>query len=514
MTSLSGKYFTELQPFYRAKAMREIDRQTHTTLGISEYALMCRAGEAAFHVLISQWPKARRILVLCGTGNNGGDGWVLARLADDAGLECRVALFGDPARIASAARMAYDAWCENNREAHVDAEILNAGDLDTGACDIVIDALTGIGLSGPARAAFVELITLVNGSSVPVLSLDVPSGVDADTGSVIGSAIHATTTMTFIAHKPGLLTGAALNHVGRLVLADLGAPAAVFQSVPADGCRLSADAAGGLAARSTTAHKGHFGHVLVIGGNRGMGGAALLAAGAALRSGAGLVSLATRSEHVSAALTRHPELMVTGLDDAAALPALCDGKSVIVIGPGLGQDDWAKQCLRHAVEAGVPLVCDADALKVIAEGVVTMPPDIPLIITPHPGEAARLAGVPTDEIESDRVRWAVTLAERHAAVVVLKGAGTVVAPLSKEDPPVICAGGNPGMATGGMGDVLAGLIGALVAQGLTLMEASTLGVATHARAGDLAWERYGVGLTASDVADGLGVALSPNGPLA
>ena len=494
--------------------MREIDRQTYTALGISEYALMCQAGEAAFQLLVSQWPEARRILVLCGTGNNGGDGWVLARLADKAGLECRVAVFGDPARIAGAARMGYDAWCESNRGALVNAETLNAGDLEIGACDIVIDALTGIGLSGPARADFVELITLVNGSSVPVLSLDVPSGVDADTGSVIGSAIQATTTMTFIAHKPGLLTGAALNHVGRLVLADLGAPPPVFESVPADGYRISADAAGGLGARSTTAHKGHFGHVLVIGGNRGMGGAALLAAGAALRSGAGLVSLATRSEHVSAALTRHPELMVTGLDDAAALPELCEGKGVIVVGPGLGQDDWAKQCLRHAVEAGLPIVCDADALNVIAEGVVTMPPGIPLIITPHPGEAARLADVPTGEIESDRVRWAVTLAERYAAVVVLKGAGTVIASPSKEEQPVVCAGGNPGMATGGMGDVLAGLIGALVAQGLPLMEASTLGVATHARAGDLAWERYGVGLTATDVADGLGVALSPTVPSA
>ena len=514
MTSLSGRYFTKLQPFYGAAAMRDIDRQTYTALGMTEYALMCRAGEAAFQQLVSQWPEARRILVLCGTGNNGGDGWVLARLAANAGLECRVALFGDTSRIAGAARMAYDAWCESSRGAHVNAETLNADDLEVGACDIVIDALTGIGLSGPARAAFVELITLVNGTSVPVLSLDVPSGVDADTGSVIGSAIHATTTMTFIAHKPGLLTGAALNHIGQLVLADLGAPTAVFESVPADGYRISADAAGGLAARSTTAHKGHFGHVLVIGGNRGMGGAALLAAGAALRSGAGLVSLATRSEHVSAALTRHPELMVTGLDDAAALPALCDGKSIIVIGPGLGQDDWAKQCLRHAVQAGLPLICDADALNVIAEGVVTIPPDLPLIFTPHPGEASRLAGVPTGEIESDRVRWAATLAERYAAVVVLKGAGTVVASPFEEEPPVICVGGNPGMATGGMGDVLAGLIGALVAQGLTPIEASALGVATHARAGDLAWERFGVGLTATDVADGLGVALSPNGPSA
>ena len=514
MTSLSGRYFTELQPFYRAAAMREIDHQTYTALGISEYALMCRAGEAAFQQLVSQWPEARRTLVLCGTGNNGGDGWVLARLAANAGLECRVALFGDTSRIVGAARMAYDAWCESNKEAHVNAETLNAGDLEIGACDIVIDALTGIGLSGPARADFVELIALVNGSPVPVLSLDVPSGVDADTGSVIGSAIQATTTMTFIAHKPGLLTGTALNHVGQLLLADLGAPIAVVESVPADGYRISADAAGGLIPRSTTAHKGHFGHVLVIGGNQGMGGAALLAAGAALRSGAGLVSLATRSEHVSAALTRHPELMVTGLDDAAALPALCEGKSVIVIGPGLGQDDWAKQCLRHAVEAGLPLVCDADALNVIAEGMVTMPPDIPLIITPHPGEAARLADVPTGEIESDRVRWAATLAERYAGVAVLKGAGTVVASPFKEDSPVICAGGNPGMATGGMGDVLAGLIGALVGQGLTLMEASALGVSVHARAGDLAWERYGVGLTATDVADGLGVALSPTAPSA
>ena len=161
MTSLRGRYFTELQPFYRATAMRDIDRHTYTALGISEYALMCQAGEAAFRVLVSQWPEARRILVMCGTGNNGGDGWVLARLAHEAGLDCRVALFGDPSRIAGAARMAYDAWCESNMRAHVNAETLNAGDLEIGVCDIVIDALTGIGLSGPARGDFVELITLI-----------------------------------------------------------------------------------------------------------------------------------------------------------------------------------------------------------------------------------------------------------------------------------------------------------------------------------------------------------------
>ena len=512
--SLGGQNFSALEPFYGAAAMREVDRQTYTTLDISEYALMCRAGEAGFRVLASQWPEARRILVFCGTGNNGGDGWVIARLAQDAGYDCRVALCGDPARIAGPARMAHDTWCESASVALLNAADLSAVELEIDACDMVVDALTGIGFSGPGREAFADLIAVINASRVPVLSLDVPSGVDANTGSVIGAAIHATTTVTFIAHKPGLLTGAALNHVGQLVLADLGAPHTVLESVPADGYRISAHAAGGLAARSTSAHKGHFGHVLVIGGNRSMGGAALLAAGAALRSGAGLVSLATRSEHVTAALIRHPELMVTGLDDAAALPELCDGKSLIVIGPGLGQDDWAQQCLRHAVEAGLPLVCDADALNVIAEGGVTMPPDIPLIVTPHPGEASRLAGVPTGEIESDRVGWATALAERYAGVVVLKGAGTVIASPDKNDPPTICAGGNPGMATGGMGDVLAGLIGALVAQGLSHMEASTLGVATHARAGDLAWERYGVGLTAADVADGLGVALSQMAPSA
>ena len=487
--------------------MREIDRLTHTALGISEYELMFEAGKAAFHELVSQWPEARHLLVLCGTGNNGGDGWVLARLAHDAGYDCRVALFGDPSRIAGTSRVAHDAWRDNTTATYADAVSLSAGELEAESCDIVIDALTGIGLSGPPRDAFVDLITLINASPVPVLSLDVPSGVDADTGAVVGAAIHAATTVTFIAQKPGLLTGAALNHVGRLVLADLGAPPAGPESVPPFGFRISANMAGRLPARAKNAHKGHFGHVLVIGGNRGMGGAALLAAGAALRSGAGLVSLATRSEHVTAALMRHPELMVTGLDDTAALPALCDGKSVIVIGPGLGQDEWAQQCLRHAVAARLPLVCDADALNVIAESAVKIPPEIPWIATPHPGEASRLANVLTAEIESDRVCWAVALAERYAAVVVLKGAGTVVASPSKDDQPCICVGGNPGMATGGMGDVLAGLTGALVAQGLSLMEASTLGVVAHARAGDLAWERYGVGLTATDVADGLGVDL-------
>ena len=507
MPSLSGRYFTELQPFYQAVAMREIDRQTHTALGISEYELMCEAGKAAFHVLASQWPEARYILVLCGTGNNGGDGWVLARLAHDAGYECRVALFGDPSRIAGVARIAHDAWRDSTTATYSNAERLSTGELEGESLDLVIDALTGIGVSGPPRDTFLELIALINSSPVPVLSLDVPSGVDADTGAIVGAAVHADTTVTFIAHKPGLLTGAAVNHVGYLVLADLGAPPAVFELVPEVGFRISAHSAGGLLARPQNAHKGHFGHVLVIGGNRGMGGAALLAAGAALRSGAGLVSLATRPEYVTAALVRHPELMVTGLDDTAALPALCDGKSVVVIGPGLGRDEWAQQCLGHAVAAGLPLVCDADALNVIAENAVTVPPEIPWIVTPHPGEASRLAGVTTAEIESDRVSWAATLAERYSAVVVLKGAGTVIAAPSQDNQTCICVGGNPGMATCGMGDVLAGLIGALVAQGLSLMEASALGVAAHARAGDLARKRFGVGLTATDVADGLGVDL-------
>ena len=282
--------------------MREVDRQTYTALGISEYALMCQAGAAAFRVLVSQWPEARRILVLCGTGNNGGDGWVLARLAQGAGFDCRVALFGDASRISGAARMAHDAWCNSTSAAYSNAEGLITSGLDADEYDVVVDALTGIGLAGPARDSAVRLIAVINDSTVPVLSLDVPSGVDANTGSIIGAGIHATTTVTFIAHKPGLLTGAALNHVGRLVLAGLDAPPTVFASVPADGFRISLSIAEGLPLRSSTAHKGHFGHVLVIGGNRGMGGAALLAAGAALRSGAGLVSLATRSEHVTAAL--------------------------------------------------------------------------------------------------------------------------------------------------------------------------------------------------------------------
>ena len=505
---MSAKHFTEAQPFYRAAPMRDVDQQTCKALRISEFDLMCKAGAAALQVLARQWPDARRIMILCGTGNNGGDGWVLAQLLIEAGYHCQVALLGDPSRIVGAARTACDSWRDSTLADHVNAEALSPDSLEAGRYDVVVDALTGIGLAGPARDTFVALVTMINTSRLPVMSLDVPSGVDADTGSIVGAAIHASVTVTFIAHKPGLLTGAARNHVGHLILADLGTPPSVFESVPADGYRISASGVRTLPARPSTAHKGHFGHVLVIGGNQGMGGAALLAAGAALRGGAGLVSLVTRSEHVSAALVRHPELMVKGLDDATQLPELCRDKSVIVIGPGLGQDDWAWQCLKYAVAARLPLVCDADALNVIATREVTVPAEIPLIMTPHPGEASRLAGVTTAEIESDRVTWAKRLADRSAAVVVLKGAGTVIAPPPNDDTLFICADGNPGMATGGMGDVLAGLIGALLAQGLSVTEASALGVAIHARAGDLAWEQYGVGLTATDVADGLGVALS------
>ena len=279
-------------------------------------------------------------------GGNGGDGWVLAGLLKDVGVDCQVFLLGDIARNQGAAKDAMDEWRFGLPDIDRPVSLASSfGEQCAWQFDVLVDAIAGIGQSHKLRPETERLINVINTMELPVVSLDVRTGVDPDTGAVLGTGIKADLTVTFIAHKLDLLTGAALNYVGRLVLADLGASAAVFESVLADGYSISADAPGGLAARSTTAHKGHFGHVLVIGGNRGMGGAALLAAGAALRSGAGLVSLATRSEHVTAALTRHPELMVTGLDDAAVLRELCEDKSVIVIGPGLGQDDWAQQSL-------------------------------------------------------------------------------------------------------------------------------------------------------------------------
>lgn len=502
------RYFTG--PCFDAAAMRDLDRCSAAAQGITELDLMQRAGTAAVNHLLKQWPMATRFAVFCGTGNNGGDGWVVATLLRERGLSCDVFLLGRSEKISGVARLAYDTWCEL-----APGEVRNSDDWPEfaqpgGKYDLIIDALVGIGFKGSRRPRFERVVESINADAAPVLSLDVPSGLNGDTGAAPSAVVEATSTITFIAMKPGLVTGRGRDVTGDLFLDSLGTP----QSAVADAPSVAQSWATTLPQplmrrRPPTAHKGAFGHVLVVGGNVGMGGASILAAAAALRAGAGLVTLATRPMHLSAVISRHPELMTCDIEQPECLSPLLNRASVVVIGPGLGDDSWSVACLRLALDSKKPLVVDADALNLLASDGGLPQITEGSVLTPHPGEAARLAKVRVIDIETDRIHWAHSLARQYRGTVILKGAGSIVVSDDESCRADICSAGNPGMATGGMGDVLAGLVGALLGQGNEPHVAALGGTIAHAAAGDLAWRRNGIGLTASDVISHLGAVLTP-----
>ncbi|MFN2331342.1 MAG: NAD(P)H-hydrate dehydratase, partial [Halomonas sp.] len=373
--------------------------------------------------------------------------------------------------------------------------------------ELLVDALLGTGLSGEVRGAFHDAIAAINASACPVLAIDIPSGLHADTGAVLGKAVHAAATVTFIGDKLGLHTGAAADHVGELYFRGLGVDAcAQTDLMPAARLLEERLIAARLPPRRRAAHKGDCGHALILGGAPGFGGAALLAAEVCARLGAGKVSLATAPEHVVASLVRRPEVMVHGVRGAADLGELPGLADVLVVGPGLGQGSWGQGVLQAALDAERPLVIDADGLNLLATRFAKTQ-RAGWILTPHPGEAARLLGCSVAEVEADRPAAALALRERWNAVVVLKGAGTLVAGPSGL---VVCPFGNPGMASGGMGDALSGMLGALLAQGLPLETAAWLGVLVHALAADLAARDAGErGLLAGDLASYARMLVNP-----
>ena len=365
--------------------------------------------------------------------------------------------------------------------------------------DLVVDGLFGIGLARAPDPPAAALIKAINAQSAPVLSLDVPSGINANSGGRPGQAVVAARTLEFIAGKAGLRTGDALDHVGVLALADLGLPPALFADLAPFAHMLAAcDLSRWLRPRRRNSHKGRHGRVLCVGGEHGHGGAIVMAAEAALRSGAGLVDVATRAAHVAALLARLPEAMGHAVaDEQAMLPiALVEAAGVIAIGPGLGQGRAARSWLAQVLASGKALVLDADALNLLAGQRQALPAG--MVLTPHPGEAARLLGVDTGRVQQDRHAAARALCEDLGCVIVLKGAGTIVAAPGRL--PRVIAAGNPGMAVGGMGDVLTGVIAGLLAQGLEAFDAASCGALLHAAAGDAAAGEGGErGLLPSDV---------------
>jgi NAD(P)H-hydrate epimerase len=474
---------------YSPDVVRAFDQTAIREYGIPGYVLMCRAGAATLAAVRDRWPRATRLLVLCGAGNNAGDGFVIARLALKAGLAVDVVTLAEPGTLAGDAATA----C---------AEFVAAGgtsrpwDGTLPQADLVIDALLGTGLVRPVTGAWREAIESLNDSSVPVVAVDVPSGLDAGTGAVLGAAVEARLTVTFVALKAGLFLGAGPDHCGEVLLADLAVPAGVYAGVPPVLRRFApADLSERLPGRRASAHKGLFGHVLVVGGNTGFSGAARLAGEAALRVGAGLVTVATRPASAPLVTAARPELMTLAIAEPADLDAGLARATVLAVGPGLGQDDWARGVLERALAAGKPLVVDADALNLIA-GSGRQRED--WILTPHPGEAARLLGVTAADIQRDRLGAVQALADRCGGTVVLKGRGTLVA--GGGGCPWLIDRGNPGMATAGMGDVLTGVTAGLLAQ----FREDPCGTAAaaafvHAAAGDEAAGEGPRGLLAGDL---------------
>lgn len=444
--------------------------------------LMERAGRAAARLALQRYGKCR-VLVCAGPGNNGGDAFVMARELVKAGCEVSVLFRHDPSKLPADARTAY----ESCRPTSVDF----CTDVPPGDYGLVVDGLFGIGLARPIDGEYADLIQRINDFSGPVMALDVPSGLDADTGVVHGVAVRATLTASFIAAKPGLYTLDGPDHAGEVCVLDLDLDLAA-----GPGALLGHDDFGAmLQPRRRNSHKGSHGTLAVIGGAPGMAGAALLAARAGLLLGAGKVLVGMLERLAVDPL--HPELMLRTPEDALA------DASAIVAGPGLGQSEAAIALLRRLTNADFPLLLDADALNLLAAHPVLAKAvarrTAPTLLTPHPTEAARLLDTDTPHVQSDRIAAALELARRFNAGVALKGCGTVLA--HPDGRWRINTTGNPGLASGGTGDVLAGMAGALLAQQVPAWEALCCAVHLHGAAADArVAEGHGpVGLAAGEL---------------
>lgn len=477
---------------YTVAQCRTLDARAIAS-GVSAYSLMGRAGLSALNLLLRQWALPSHIHVLCGVGNNGGDGLVLAKLAQQRKLAVTVYLCGDRSKLtAESAQALADAEQAGVRITPFKrSESLSAG--------VIVDALLGIGIRGELREEVATAIAWVNQSNLPILSLDVPSGLCADSGCLLGGAVIADKTLSFIAAKRGLFTGEGANVSGHVLLDNLDLPPSLFTDVGETIAHpMFHQLLAHLPRRPRNAHKGLFGHVLIIGGDYGMAGAVMMAAEAAARVGAGLISVATQPEHVSALLARIPEVMAHGVVSGQELDPLLEKPNVIVVGPGLGQTPWSEQMLQKALTSKRPLVLDADALNLLSKmHVVDKPKREDWVLTPHPGEAARLLRSSTDSVNQDRFKAVCDLQNRFGGTVVLKGAGSLIRTTNNTH---LCSYGNPGMASGGMGDLLSGIIAGLLAQHLPAEQAVPLAVSLHAKAADKATEKVGEhGLLASDL---------------
>ena len=479
-------------PVHTTQQSIELEDLVKRDYAISGYELMRRAGGGAFEKYQELWPQCRNIAIICGAGNNGGDGYEFASAALDAGFDAEVRYTNDPKT--PEARMARDKYQSRGGKL-----VPNHFDSKCSEFDVVIDALLGIGLNKQITGRMADAVNVINQTAKRVMSLDIPTGVDSDSGSLAGPVVKADATVTFISPKLGLLCLPASEYVGRLFVDTLDVPKDAYSKVGNVAHLVDPNEFGPkIPIRRPAAYKSSVGQVLIIGGSESMEGAALMAAQAAYRAGAGLVSIATINENSSLFRQQTPEIRVYRVTETTELEKLIEIHDVIGIGPGLGFSDNARKVVEIVGKSEKKIVVDADGLNVLAEIGLTSDN---WILTPHLGEAARLLGTTTDKIRNERLDTASKIVGRYGSVCVLKGQNTVIA--SNEDT-WICTRGNPGMATAGMGDVLTGVICGIWGAGTNMATAARAGVWIHAAAGDeSAAEQGQVGLMATDLLPGI-----------
>jgi ADP-dependent NAD(P)H-hydrate dehydratase / NAD(P)H-hydrate epimerase len=511
-----------------AQTMQELDRQAIREQGIPGLELMEHAGhacmEAIFHELGLTCGK--RAFIFAGRGNNGGDGYVIARLLLQSGWQVRVCILAERDRIEGDADInleqlppAVISYCT------APGQPSDRHQEEIRLADVIVDALLGTGLNSEVSGVYREAVGLINASGRPVVAVDIPSGIHGSSGRVLGCAVKATVTVTFAAAKLGHVLYPGADHTGRLVVADIGIPAGLVEE--ADGCEfLTVDSIRPLLRRrDRQAHKGHFGHCLVVAGSCGKTGAAALSANSAVRTGSGLVTLAVPESLHPIMEIKTTEAMTVPLPDSgngyltddaySAIEGLLSGKDALAVGPGLGRHPATVALVQTLVKsAALPLVIDADGLNAVAQDTNCLldKKSAAVVLTPHPGEMARLLGVSVADVETDRIATARRFAATFGVHVILKGSRTIIA--APDGSVAINGSGNPGMASGGMGDVLTGIIVSLLGQGRCCRDACRLGVFIHGYAADLVAEDKGeIGMSAVDVQEKLPYAYKKLVPL-
>jgi len=487
---------SSIQPdsLYSSQQSRELDRIAMQEFELGNGVLMARAGAAAFQLLRTCWPRSNKVLVFAGLGNNGGDGFVLAQLGHAAGLDVKVVMLVEANRYKGDADKALKDLLATGHKPLTSHEQLGQWQPE-----VIVDGLFGTGLDRAPEGLTVSFIDWINRQPLPVLALDIPSGLNADTGIAPGAVVQASCTLSLIGLKPGLLTAQGPQYCGTVYFHDLDIPPAVYQRVTPVAKTFSPRHAEPLPPLRSDTHKFRQGHVLVAGGDVGMAGAPCLAAEAAYRSGAGLVSMLCHTNTMKQLRVR-PEIMVTTSpenDQHNRIARRLHNVSVVVLGPGLGQRSWGESLFAKTLDhASQPMVVDADGLRWLANNPQRR---TNWVLTPHPGEAAALLQTTVAAVQANRFQAAKKISETYGGVCILKGAGSVIA-CEDIDQFTLIREGNPGMATGGMGDVLAGIIAGLIGLGSTPRASARTGAWVHASAADLALKEQGRrGLMASDL---------------